>query len=178
MGCGNGRNYIPLLKNKLDLTGLDVSNKGLTQILDAFPPAEKKLVEADYLGFEPGHLFDYVISLQTFQHGNIDVAREYFEKTAALLKPGGLFFLRVNSSNSDVFFDYDSKQQSQGGGIELTSSGDIDNKIDVHFFSKGELESLTNNAFSIVRDLHEIEEIRHVPKTGRWVEWEGVWQKT
>ncbi len=39
IGCGNGRNYLPLAAAGLDLTGLDISAPAITQ-LTARAPAE------------------------------------------------------------------------------------------------------------------------------------------
>jgi cyclopropane fatty-acyl-phospholipid synthase-like methyltransferase len=42
--------------------------------------------------------FDYLVAIQVFQHGAQPDTESYFARTAAVLKAGGLFFLRVNSA--------------------------------------------------------------------------------
>src|SRR5215475_4913376 len=101
VGCGNGRNYLPLVDAGLDLVGLDVSPEALRRLAERRPSLSPQLICEDFRAFESrGARFDYVIALQVFQHGDDADVSGYLEKSAKLLRPGGLFFLRVNSSRT------------------------------------------------------------------------------
>ncbi len=47
IGCGNGRNLVPLLDAGLDLTGLDISRQALTQLRARRPDRAGRLVLGD-----------------------------------------------------------------------------------------------------------------------------------
>ena len=102
IGCGNGRNYIPLCDAGLDLLGLDVSGEALQQLRSVRPDIAHRLIHSDLADFEPDSLFDYVIAIQVFQHGLEDTVRSMFARAAGMLKDGGLLFVRVNSASSEV----------------------------------------------------------------------------
>jgi predicted TPR repeat methyltransferase len=47
IGCGNGRNYIPLTEAGLDLTGLDISATAIAQLGERLPGRRDRLVTGD-----------------------------------------------------------------------------------------------------------------------------------
>ena len=48
IGCGNGRNYLPLIAGGLDLTGLDISVTAITQLATPAPPDRRdRLIHGD-----------------------------------------------------------------------------------------------------------------------------------
>lgn len=47
VGCGNGRNYLPLVDGGLDLTGLDISAAAITQLTARAPDRRDRLVHGD-----------------------------------------------------------------------------------------------------------------------------------
>ncbi len=97
VGCGNGRNYLPLLDAGLSLLGLDVSPEAIRRLVQRRPTLSRQsLLCDDFRAFQsPVPHFDYLIAIQVFQHGDESDVATYFEKVAALLRPDGLFFLRV-----------------------------------------------------------------------------------
>src|SRR5262245_8361673 len=105
IGCGNGRNYLPLLDAGLDLFGVDVSPEALRRLVQRRPTIpQQRLICQDFRAFTCREApFDYMVAIQVFQHGDEAAIRAYFEKTATLLKPGGYFFLRVNSIGTHVY---------------------------------------------------------------------------
>lgn len=175
VGCGNGRNYVPMLEKGLDVVGLDVSLNGLRQIKERY--ATSKLVESGYLDYHPEKPFDYVISIQVFQHGNLEAAKKYFSKTSELLAPGGLFFLRVNSINTDIFFEHSEDRETNEGGLTVTYNDGPKDSLDVHFFSEQELDRLTQDDFDVVTPLKEVVIERTSPQKGQWTQWEGIYRR-
>src|SRR2546426_419077 len=121
VGCGNGRNYLPLVDAGLELFGLDVSPEAIKQLLQRRPtlPALRLLCD-DFREFKsPLPRFDYLIAIQVFQHGaDADVAA-YCERAAALLRPGGLLFLRVNSVSTQIYHAHTVVDRNAWGGLTV-----------------------------------------------------------
>jgi len=177
IGCGNGRNYIPLVKAGLQLDGLDISSVGLNQLEEQLPANPNKLIHEDFLSYNPDEQFDYVVSIQIFQHGDKKKVEQYFSKVDTLLKPGGLFFLRVNSVNTDIFFKHQVKEKTPDGGMTITYEDGPKKGLDVHFFSSQEIDSLVFGGFKRLKPIEEVFMNRSPEKKGKWAQFEGVWQK-
>ena len=47
IGCGNGRNYLPLVTGGLDLTGLDISAAAIAELAARAPERRHRLVHGD-----------------------------------------------------------------------------------------------------------------------------------
>ena len=97
VGCGNGRNFLPLVDAGLRLYGLDLSAESLRQLAARNPAVSERLICADFRTWDSQRRFGYVIAIQVFQHGVAADVAGYFAKAASMLDPGGLLFLRVNS---------------------------------------------------------------------------------
>jgi len=94
VGCGNGRNYLPLIDAGFDLIGLDISPEAIRHRRKRRPtlPAQRLICD-DFLGFQPSvAYFDYVVAIQVFQHGGDADSAAYIAKVATLLRPGGFSF--------------------------------------------------------------------------------------
>ena len=177
VGCGNGRNYIPLIDADLNLSGLDISPEALHQIKAKRPDNSNELVCADFLDYQPPNPLDYLVSIQVFQHGTQEEVAKNFEKTARLLKVGGLFFLRVNSTNTQIFHNHEIVETSPEGGKTIEYTDGPKAGMNIHFYTKEELEHLTARLFEPVTELTEAVMDRKPPQTGQWVQWEGIWRK-
>lgn len=177
VGCGNGRNYVPLIDAGLNITGLDIAEEALKQVRARRPDNTNKLVCADFLDYQPPQPLDYLISIQVFQHGTQEEVAKHFAKTASLLKSGGLFFLRVNSVATQIFHNHKIIETSPEGGETLEYTDGPKTGLDIHFYTKEELERLTSKLFKPVAPLSEAVMGRKPPQTGQWVQWEGVWCK-
>ena len=69
VGCGNGRNYLPLADAGLRLYGLDLSAESLRQLAARNPALSERLICADFRTWHSPCRFGYVIAIQAFQHG-------------------------------------------------------------------------------------------------------------
>ena len=117
VGCGNGRNYIPLIEAGLNLEGLDVSPVALKMLSERIK-SPLKLHCTTFQSFQPDALYDYIVAIQVFQHGTEQECKQHFEKALSLLKPNGLLFLRVNSSNTQPFFQHEIIEKNNFGWHE------------------------------------------------------------
>ena len=100
VGCGNGRNYLSLVDAGLRVYGLDLSLEALRQL--AARRTALPLICGDFRGFAARGGLAYVVAIQVFQHGTVADVAAYFANVRAVLRPGGLFFLRVNSVATQI----------------------------------------------------------------------------
>jgi len=176
VGCGNGRNYLPLVDAGLRLYGLDLSLEALRQ-LAARRPARLPLICGDFRGCALAGGLAYVVALQVFQHGTADDASTYFANVAAALRPGGLFFLRVNSASTQIFHAHTRLDADARGGTTIRYEAGPKRGLAVHFYGREELLDLTSAAFEVVMPPREEVIHRAPPQTGFWAQWEAIWKR-
>jgi SAM-dependent methyltransferase len=179
VGCGNGRNYLPLLGAGLNLVGLDVSPEALRRLVRRKPtlPPER-LVCGDFRAFKGGEAsYDYVIAIQVFQHGNDADVAAYFAKAAMLLRPGGLFFLRVNSASTEIYHAHTVVERNAWGGVTVRYDEGPKAGLLIHFYSQRELRERLQAAFVPFMEPREEVTVRQAPQTGSWAQWETIWRR-
>jgi SAM-dependent methyltransferase len=179
VGCGNGRNYLPLVDAGLDLIGLDISPEAIRHLRARRPtlPAQRLICD-DFLRFQPSiRHFDYVIALQVFQHGADADAAAYVAKVAALLRPGGFVFLRVNSVSTQIYHAHTVVERNAFDGITIRYDDGPKRGMLIHFYSDVELRERLNVAFAPVLEPHEDVTVRAAPKAGSWAQWETIWTR-
>ena len=177
VGCGNGRNYLPLADAGLRLYGLDLSAESLRQLAARNPAVSERLIRAEFRTWQSQRRFGYVIAIQVFQHGVCADVAGYFEKVASVLDPGGLFFLRVNSASTEVFHPHTVIERNDLGGLTVRYNDGPKRGLPVHFFTRDELLELTRECFEVVDEPREEVVRRAPPETGCWVQWEGIWRR-
>jgi SAM-dependent methyltransferase len=104
IGCGNGRNYIPLIEAGLDLIGIDVSQVAVEQLATRLPQRASRLIHGDLAALPEGQTFGSVIAIQVFQHGTREETHSHVRRAIRRLAPGGLFCVRVNAVSTDIEF--------------------------------------------------------------------------
>jgi SAM-dependent methyltransferase len=178
VGCGNGRNYVPLVDAGLKLSGLDISAEALKRLTERRPTLRQRLICGDFRDFSTANQqFDYLIAIQVFQHGDEADVAAYFERAAKLLGPGGLFFLRVNSAATQVVRAHTVVERNASGGFTVRYEDGPKRGLLVHFYSRAELTDRREAAFEAVRELQEDVTVRAAPETGSWAQWETVWKR-
>jgi SAM-dependent methyltransferase len=175
VGCGNGRNYVPLVGAGLTLCGLDLSLAALRQLAARRPALP--LVCGDFRSVAMASGLSYVIAIQVFQHGTVADVTAYFANVAALLRPGGLFFLRVNAASTQIFHAHTVLERDARGGLTIRYDAGPKQDLAVHFYAREELDDLTRADFDVVRPLRERIVERTPPQTGYWAQWEAVWRR-
>lgn len=179
VGCGNGRNYLPLVDAGLDIIGLDLSPEAIKQLAGRRPAVAWRLMCADFTTFDGAERpFDFLIAIQVFQHGGDADVRRYFDRAARLLRPGGLFFLRVNSAATEVYHVHTVTDRNPLGGLTVRYEAGPKRGLLVHFYSRAELTEHLSRSFTPVMPLREDIIVRAAPKTGSWAQWEGVWRRS
>ena len=166
------------MSSGLRLYGLDLSGESLRQLKIREPSVAKKLIRADFREYRPQRLFGYIIAIQVFQHGFGANVAKYFEKVRAMLAPGGLFFLRVNSTSTQIYQSHTIVEQNSSDGLTVLYEAGPKRGLPVHFYARDELLDLIDNGFDVVDELREDFTLRTPPESGYWVQWEGIWRRS
>lgn len=177
VGCGNGRNFLPLVDAGLSLYGLDVSPEALRQLTARRPELSGRLLRGDFQTVEPPGRLDYLVAIQVFQHGTLADAARFFERVAALLAPGGLFFLRVNSASTQVIRRHAVLERGEHGGFSVQYLEGPKDGMAIHFYTRSELDALTRARFVTVMEPREDIIHRAPPEHGFWAQWEAVYRR-
>ena len=175
VGCGNGRNYLPLVRGGLDLVGLDVSATALAQLLAHAPERRARLIHGDLAALPAGATYPIVIGIQVFQHGDRATAHEHVRAAQRRLAPGGLFCLRVNAVGTDLEYGHELRERDSGGGFTIRYNAGPKAGLDVRFFAESELDEL----FADYVPVHgpRLAQTWRVPRTrGQWSQWEAIWR--
>ena len=99
LGCGDGLTLAFLAGKGFDVTGIDYSEIGLANARKRLAETGKsaKLIVGDIyapLPFADG-AFDAVIAYQVINHNRIGEIRKLLQEIKRILKPGGLFSVKV-----------------------------------------------------------------------------------
>ena len=176
IGCGNGRNYLPLVAGGLDLVGLDVSRVALEQLAARAPERAGDLVHGDLDALPADATFSIVIGIQVFQHGREHEAHAHVAAALRRLAPGGLFCIRVNAVGTDLAHEYRVVERNVDGGFTVEYLSGPKNGLAIHFFAAAELARLLSTLEPLlpvrVQATH-----RRPPGQGRWLQWEGIWRR-
>jgi SAM-dependent methyltransferase len=178
VGCGNGRNFRPLAEAGLELHGLDTSYVALRHLAGRLGDPAGRLICGDFRDVPFRSPFAYLIAIQVFQHGDQHDVDAYIRRVAAVLRPGGLLFLRVNSTASEIFFRSRLADTNGHGGFSVQCLEGPKSGQSIHFFTKAELLALTADAFHVVAEPTERREVRPPPRSGRWAQWEMIVERT
>ncbi|HEY5052253.1 MAG TPA: methyltransferase domain-containing protein [Solirubrobacterales bacterium] len=176
IGCGNGRNYLPLVAGGLDLIGLDVSGVALELLAERAPERAADLVHGDLSSLPPEAVFSIVIGIQVFQHGNRAEAHAHVAAAARRVLPGGLLCIRVNAAGTDVHHRHRVLERGADTGLTVKYLEGPKTGLPVHFFAAAELTQLLKR-FEPVLDLRLSATERKSPREGRWLQWEGIWRR-
>jgi trans-aconitate methyltransferase len=177
VGCGNGRNYLPLVEAGATLKGLDISKEAIRRLRVRRRDLALQLNVGDFREYRRDAIFNYIIAIQVFQHGSDEDAALYFANAAANLVPGGLFFLRANSASTEIYHRYKHIDRNRFGGFTIRYEEGPKRGLLIHFYSREELLARTEREFALVRAPHEDVILRSSPKGGSWTQWEVIWMR-
>jgi predicted TPR repeat methyltransferase len=119
IGCGNGRNYIPLTEAGLDLTGLDISATAIAQLARRLPGRRDRLVTGDLSGLPDGQRFPLVAAVQVMQHGTRAQAHSLLAQSLDRVAAGGLYAIRVNAVGTDVHHGHEVTERDADGSYSV-----------------------------------------------------------
>lgn len=178
IGCGNGRNYLPLVTGGLDLTGLDISAAAIGQLTARAPQRRSRLVHGDLRDLPAGAAYPLVIGIQVFQHGGRATSHAHIRAAQQRAGPGGLFCLRVNATATDVWPRHEVTEDHADGGFTVRYHEGPKQGLLIHFFAEGELSRLFTPGFTPLLPLRMQRTRRDPPQPGQWSQWEAIWRKS
>ena len=142
IGCGNGRNYLPLVAGGLDLTGLDISATAIAQLGAAAPDRRPRLICGDLSALPAAAKYPLVIGIQVFQHGDRAAAHAHIRAAQARVAAGGLLCLRVNAAGTDIWPDHEVTERHPDGDRTVRYLAGPKRNLSIHFFSAAQLGGL------------------------------------
>jgi hypothetical protein len=175
IGCGNGRNYVPLVEAGLDLVGIDVSRSAVEQLSARLPDRTSRLIHGDVSALPEGSTFGTVIGIQVFQHGTESEAQAHVRAAIDLVVPGGLFCVRANAVGTEIEYAHTVLTRSTGFGLTIRYDEGPKRDLVIHFFARDEIERLADHLVPIL-PLRIHRTLRQKPSDGHWDQWEGIWQ--
>ena len=176
VGCGNGRNYLPLVEAGLDLVGLDVSAAALAELVERAPERRARLIQGNLSVLPERAIYPLVIGIQVFQHGDRETAHHHVLAAQARLASGGLFCLRVNAVGTDLEYDHDVVEQEGDGGFTVRYLAGPKRGLLIHFFAESELETLFAS-YELVLPPRLSQTWRVPAERGQWTQWEAIYRK-
>lgn len=176
IGCGNGRNYLPLVAGGLDLIGLDISATAIDQLKARASGRRGRLIRGDLSALPDGAKYALVVGIQVFQHGDRSTAHEHIRAAQARLMPRGLFCLRVNAVGTDLAYAHDVVERDDSGGFTVRYQAGPKAGLDIHFFAELELSSLFAD-YAPVLAPRVARTWRRPPERGQWSQWEAIWRR-
>ena len=177
VGCGSGRNYLPLVHAGLDLVGLDISGTAIEQLAVRAPERRTSLVHGDLTALPPGRTWPILIGIQVFQHGDRANTHAHLRAAQQRVQPGGLFCLRVNAVGTDVWPAHEITEADPDGGFTVRYLDGPKKGLQIHFYSGPELDALFADGYTPVcaRRLHSTP--RTPAERGQWLQWEAIWRR-
>ena len=177
IGCGNGRNYLPLASGGLDLTGLDISAAAIAQLTARAPRRRDRLIHGGLSALPAGTAYQLVIGIQVFQHGDRATTHAHIRAAQARVTPGGLFCLRVNASATDIWPEHQTTERDGDGGCTVRYLAGPKQGLSIHFFAAAELDALFAGGFAPALPLRLQQTRRVPPQPGQWSQWEAIWRR-
>ena len=179
VGCGNGRNYVPLVAAGLNLLGLDISLVALDQLAARVPEYRDRLVLGGMSSLGPGAAFSLVIGIQVFQHGNRAQAHDLIGTALDLVAPEGLFAVRVNAVGTDVEHAHEVTERHPDGSYSVLYTQGPKAGLTVHFWAARELHSVISGKLTVpVLPLRPQATWRQPAGRGLWMQWEGIYSRS
>lgn len=177
IGCGNGRNYTPLVAAGLDLIGLDVSGVAINQLVGQLPQRRDRLIHGNLSALPAQAQYPLVIGIQVFQHGDRATAHSHVRLAQKRLASGGLFCLRVNAVGTDVSPRHEITERHEDDGFTVRYLEGPKEGLEIHFFSRSELDDLFSEGFEEILPLRLDRTWRTPRSDGQWSQWEAIWRR-
>jgi len=169
LGCGNGRHAMYFAKQGIKASGIDISEQAIAWAKE-WSKCEGLVVDFRVgsiaeLPYDDG-TFDAVVTHGVLDHVPMTVATKAAQEVRRVLKPGGLFYCDLRSSE-----DYEFGVGEEVAKNEFIVSEGYEKGLVQHFFSEPEIKNLFEGLFRVIYS--EIHESRLGPdykrKYSRWV---------
>lgn len=177
VGCGNGRNYRPLIEGGLDLIGLDVSPVAIEQLAERMPDRRDKLVTGDLSALPAGATYPLVVAIQVLHHGDREQARQLLTDTVERVAPGGMLAIGIETVGTDVYEPHDVLERAEDGSYTVRYHGG-DGGMVTHFRTiRGVHIELAEAGLVPETLLQPRSAWRTPPDRGQTLELEGIYRR-
>lgn len=176
VGCGNGRNLMPLLSGGIDVLGLDVSDEAISQLAQRRPDHSDRFWHGDLESLPTGRTWPLVIGIQVFQHGDRERAHRHVRAAQQRVEPGGLLCMRVNATGTDVWPAHEVTERHPDRGFTVRYTAGPKSGLSIHFFSADELHQLFEG-WPALLPVRADSTRRTPPAPGQWTQWEAIWRR-
>lgn len=176
IGCGNGRNLVPLLDAGLPIRGVDISRTAVDQFRSNRPEYSDRVFVGDVSSLPLGETFDLVVGIQVFMFGTTQQATDHLRDAQSRVNIGGVLALRANAEGTDVWPAHEVVETNRDGSFTVTYMAGPKQGLQVHFFSADELAAIFTGwrpVLPLRRDLRA-----RANGNGQWTQFEGIWQRT
>jgi SAM-dependent methyltransferase len=178
VGCGNGRNYIPLTDAGLDLIGLDISATAIAQLAERLPERRDRLIAGDLSALPAGDRFPLVVAIQVLQHGTRAQAHGLLTDSLDRVGLGGLLAVRVNAVGTDIHHAHGVTERHADGSFSIRYLDGPKTGMNIHFWAARELDAAISEAGLIpLLELRPQATWRTAREQGLWLQWEGIYVK-
>lgn len=110
LGCGYGQDSNWLQDNNYSVIACDISTTALEKLKEMYPSIQTKHLNLEEpLPFKSNTL-DLVNANLSIQYFKIEKTKEIFEEIRRILKPGGIFIGRINSTKNNYIKLYNLKE--------------------------------------------------------------------
>lgn len=179
IGCGNGRNYVPMTAAGLDLIGLDISTTAISQLAERVPARHDRLVVGDLSALPDGETYPLVIAVQVLQHGTRAQTHAFLADALDRVAPAGLFCVRVNAVGTDVLHAHEVVERDPDGSYSVRYTAGPKAGLTVHFWAARELRGAVIPAgLTPTLELRPQATWRQPAQRGLWLQWEGIYRRS
>ncbi|MGH8899843.1 MAG: class I SAM-dependent methyltransferase [Egibacteraceae bacterium] len=176
VGCGNGRNYVPMTAAGLDLIGLDISTTAIRRLAERVPARQDRLVVGDLSALPHGETYPLVIAIQVLQHGTREQTHALLAHALGRVAAGGLFCVRVNAVGTDVLHAHEVVERDPDGSYSVRYAAGPKAGLTVHFWAARELRgAIASAGLTPSLELRPQATWRQPAARGLWLQWEGIY---
>ncbi|MBI4178346.1 methyltransferase domain-containing protein [bacterium] len=186
LGCGSGRHLIPLIQMGFEVTGIELTDTAIQQAKARLAREGLKadIIQGDFHSVNLNRRrFDCALSVQSLQFGGWPDIKRTFARVAQMIRPGGLFILRVRSIRiippTARFIREKHDLPESKRGVTYLRSYDTGCRVKFHHYSKDELTYLARkNGFKIIQCPTERKSLIQMDMSKTvTVQWNTVWKK-
>jgi ubiquinone/menaquinone biosynthesis C-methylase UbiE len=141
LGCGQGRHTLLLSKKSFETFAMDISPTAAKTTKNAL---EKEGLSAEIMVGDmrkiayPDNFFDAVLAWRSLYLGKIDDVRKTFSEAKRILRPGGIIYTSIRSTNNTLWHVGKLKGKEIEPNTFLLNCDGLSG-ITYHFFTKEEI---------------------------------------
>jgi len=173
LGCGQGRHTLLLARKYFQAFALDISPTAVTTTKNSL---EKEGLSAAIMVGDmreiayPDNFFDAVLAWRSLYLGNINEVSRSFAEAKRILRPGGIIYASIRSTNNTLCHVGRLKGEEVETNTFLLNCDGLSGII-YHFFTKDELDGHFSD-FEVL-EIEELE-LQHTEYTARYPEYKNL----